>query len=244
MNTKLKLLILSFLILINSSILAQEIKEENQISPEQEELDQFFMLMSMAMTYKFWQKEAINKRGANIGAILVDENGKIVSHGLDSEFVLGNRTKHAEMVTIESYFIRTQKNNLEKLTLYSTIESCAMCAGALTFKKLERDVYGQKDSIFGNAFQRLQYNSSEDENGFQPYPDKVELMHSEISEIKELEKLHEEFDWENKALRDFLVSKPVEAVFEKAYEKFFIFNPIYPENKEIIENARKYFQQL
>ncbi|WP_196890094.1 nucleoside deaminase [Aureivirga sp. CE67] len=240
-GSKLKWIFLSFLILVSSTSFSQE---EAKISPEQEELDQFFILMSMAMTYKFWQNEAINKRGTNMGAILVDENGNIVSHGLDSEFVIGDRTKHAEMVTIEKHFILSQKPNLENLTLYSTIESCAMCAGAMTFKKLERDVYGQKDSIFGNAFQRLQFDSSENENGYKPYPDTVELTHSKITEIQELEKLYLEFDWKNKSLRDFLVSKPVHDVFEKAYEKFSLFNPIYPKNKEIIEKARAYFAQL
>ncbi|MEP6923900.1 MAG: tRNA adenosine(34) deaminase TadA [Pyrinomonadaceae bacterium] len=84
-----------------------------------------------------------------IGAAIVDENGEILS-------VAGNRTRtdcdptaHAEILALRRAAWVIGNYRLTNLTVYSTIEPCAMCAGALIHARIKRLVYGAPDERFG-----------------------------------------------------------------------------------------------
>jgi tRNA(adenine34) deaminase len=70
--------------------------------------------------------------------------------------VAGNRTRtdidptaHAEMVALREVAHRIGNYRLPEVVVYSTIEPCAMCAGALIQARVRRLVYGATDERAG-----------------------------------------------------------------------------------------------
>jgi tRNA(adenine34) deaminase len=68
----------------------------------------------------------------------------------------GNRTRtdcdptaHAEIVAIREAARQLGNYRMTDAVLYSTIEPCAMCAGALIQARIKRLVYGARDERFG-----------------------------------------------------------------------------------------------
>lgn len=68
----------------------------------------------------------------------------------------GNRTRtdcdptaHAEIIALREASRAAGNYRLTNATLYSTIEPCAMCAGALVQARVKRLVYGARDERFG-----------------------------------------------------------------------------------------------
>ncbi|MBI3820921.1 MAG: nucleoside deaminase [Planctomycetes bacterium] len=60
-------------------------------------------------------------------------------------------TAHAEMLAIRAACDAVGAGRLDRATLYSTIEPCAMCAGAILHARIERVVFGASDAKFGAA---------------------------------------------------------------------------------------------
>lgn len=85
-----------------------------------------------------------------IGAVLVrNEDGTVVSRGHNLRESKNDATAHAEMEAIREACARLNCWRLSGLTLYVTIEPCAMCAGALVNSRIDRLVYGSTESKFG-----------------------------------------------------------------------------------------------
>ena len=85
-----------------------------------------------------------------IGAVLVrNEDGTVVSRGHNLRESKNDATAHAEMEAIREACARLNRWRLSGLTLYVTIEPCAMCAGALVNSRIDRLVYGSTDSKLG-----------------------------------------------------------------------------------------------
>lgn len=82
--------------------------------------------------------------------------GAIIVAGERLLAVAGNRTRtdcdptaHAEIIALREAARSVGNYRLTGATLYSTIEPCAMCAGALVQARVERLVYGALDERFG-----------------------------------------------------------------------------------------------
>ncbi len=80
-----------------------------------------------------------------IGAIICDDNGKIIARGHNLRENTFDATAHAEIVAIRQACTKLQNWRLSNLTLYVTIEPCPMCAGAIFSSRLKRLVYGATD---------------------------------------------------------------------------------------------------
>jgi tRNA(adenine34) deaminase len=61
----------------------------------------------------------------------------------------GDPTAHAEILAIRQAAQKIGNYRLLGTTLYSTIEPCAMCAGAMVNARIRRLVYGAADERFG-----------------------------------------------------------------------------------------------
>ncbi len=110
----------------------------------------------MESTDEFWMKKAIEAamNAADIGEIpigacLVDSKDCLLS-------VSGNRTisncdptAHAEILVLRAAATKIGNYRLTETTLYTTIEPCAMCAGALVNARVKRLVFGAHDERFG-----------------------------------------------------------------------------------------------
>ena len=76
--------------------------------------------------------------------------------------VAGNRTRtdidptaHAEMIALREAAIKIGNYRLLDVVVYSTIEPCAMCAGALVQARVRRLVYGAPDERAGAVESRF-----------------------------------------------------------------------------------------
>jgi tRNA(Arg) A34 adenosine deaminase TadA len=83
-----------------------------------------------------------------VGAIIVLD-GKVIARGRNAMIGANDPTAHAEIVALRRAASAIGNYRLNGATLYSTIEPCAMCAGALVHARVERLVFGAKDPKAG-----------------------------------------------------------------------------------------------
>ncbi|MGB7338199.1 MAG: tRNA adenosine(34) deaminase TadA [Phototrophicaceae bacterium] len=83
-----------------------------------------------------------------IGAIAVHQ-GIIIGRGFNKREADQDPTAHAEMIAIRQAAQVIGHWRLEDVTLYCTLEPCAMCAGAMVLARLPRLVYATTDPKAG-----------------------------------------------------------------------------------------------
>lgn len=83
-----------------------------------------------------------------VGAIVVID-GQVRGCGHNRVIGLSDPTAHAEIMALREASHWANNYRLVGATLYSTIEPCAMCAGALIQARIERLVYGAADPKAG-----------------------------------------------------------------------------------------------
>jgi tRNA(adenine34) deaminase len=68
--------------------------------------------------------------------------GQIIGRGRNRREIDDDPTAHAETIAIREAAQRLGRWRLDGVTLYVTLEPCAMCAGAIWLARLERVVFG------------------------------------------------------------------------------------------------------
>jgi len=87
---------------------------------------------------------------APIGAVLVDPaTREIVAEANNRPIGLHDPTAHAEVLALRAAGQARGNYRLSGLTLYVTLEPCAMCAGAISHARIGRVVYGAADEKGG-----------------------------------------------------------------------------------------------
>jgi len=94
-------------------------------------------------------REAAKLGEVPIGAVMVGTDGKILSSGSNRTITDTDPTAHAEILVVRNAAMRLGNYRLTGTTLYTTIEPCVMCAGALVNARISRLVYGAADERFG-----------------------------------------------------------------------------------------------
>ena len=98
-----------------------------------------------------------------IGAVLV-KDGKIVARGYNKKNCTRNALNHAEIIVLQKYQRKTKDWHFYDTTLYTTLEPCPMCAGAIINFRVGRVVFGAYDQKAGsvasviNLFEQKEYN--------------------------------------------------------------------------------------
>ena len=106
--------------------------------------DEHFMTLALA--------EAESARDLNevpIGAVIVDGDGEILAAASNRTITDSDPTAHAEILALRIAAKKLRNYRLTGCTLYTTIEPCVMCAGALVNARISRLVYGAADERFG-----------------------------------------------------------------------------------------------
>jgi tRNA(adenine34) deaminase len=85
-----------------------------------------------------------------VGAVVVI-NGAVIARGHNLRERVNDATAHAEIIALREAARKLGDWRLEEATVYTTIEPCAMCAGALVQFRVKRVVYGAKDPKAGGA---------------------------------------------------------------------------------------------
>ncbi|HJZ66777.1 MAG TPA: tRNA adenosine(34) deaminase TadA [Blastocatellia bacterium] len=83
-----------------------------------------------------------------VGAVVVLD-GAIIGSGRNAVIALSDPTAHAEIMALREAARTIGNYRLNRATVYSTIEPCPMCAGALVHARVARLVYGAKDPKAG-----------------------------------------------------------------------------------------------
>lgn len=114
-------------------------------------------MMSGAPDDKAWMRlalqvaeRALETADVPVGAIAV-ANGKIIGRGWNRREADHDPTAHAEMIALREAALTIGSWRLDDVTLYCTLEPCAMCAGALVLARLPRLVYAAADPKTGAA---------------------------------------------------------------------------------------------
>lgn len=101
-----------------------------------------------------------------VGAVLVKDN-KIISAAFNRREADRNSLAHAEILAIDSACKNLGGWRLFGCTLYVTLEPCIMCAGAILNSRIDRVVFGARDSKAGA------FGSVADFTSFQNYASPV-----------------------------------------------------------------------
>ena len=89
---------------------------------------------------------------APIGCVIVDESDEVIAEGANAPIASHDPTAHAEIVALRAAARKLGNYRLKpNLTLYVTLEPCAMCAGAIAHARIKRLVYGASDAKGGGV---------------------------------------------------------------------------------------------
>ena len=83
-----------------------------------------------------------------IGAVIVYQD-QIIAKAYNQREQLQDPTAHAEIIALTQAAVFRQNWHLAGCTMYVTLESCCMCAGALVLARMDRLVYGCDDPKAG-----------------------------------------------------------------------------------------------
>lgn len=111
------------------------------IEPSQE--DEKWMLEALKEAWK-----AFNANEVPIGAVLV-KNNQVIARGYNQVEAFNDATAHAEMLCIRSGETVCGNWRLADTTLYTTLEPCSMCAGAILLTRIPVLVWGAPDIRHG-----------------------------------------------------------------------------------------------
>ena len=95
-----------------------------------------------------------------VGAV-VALDGRVCGRGFNSPIRLMDPTAHAEILALREAAASVGNYRLETATIYSTMEPCVMCAGALVASRVARLVFGARDLRFGGVRSKFQLADSE-----------------------------------------------------------------------------------
>lgn len=86
-----------------------------------------------------------------VGAVLLGPCGNLWAQGHNLTITNNDPTAHAEIVTLRLAAQTIGNYRLTGATLYSTIEPCLMCMGALVHARVGRVVFGAYDEKWGGC---------------------------------------------------------------------------------------------
>ena len=89
-----------------------------------------------------------------VGAVAVS-GSKIIARAHNKRETLTDPTAHAEILCIKKAAKKLGGWRLNEVALYSTLEPCAMCAGAIIHARINELVYGADDPKAGGCGGRI-----------------------------------------------------------------------------------------
>lgn len=102
-----------------------------------------FLRMALAQA-----KMAARRGEVPVGAVVVKE-GRILARGRNEIVSRRDPTAHAEILALRRAAKKLRNERLTGCVLYSTLEPCAMCAGAAVLARVAEVVYGAADRKAG-----------------------------------------------------------------------------------------------
>ncbi len=118
--------------------------------------DQYYMRQCIV------QAQAASLRGeVPVGALIVDpQTDTVIARTGNAPIGICDPTAHAEILALRDAAYKTGNYRLSGLTLYVTLEPCAMCAGAIAHARIGHVVYGASDIKGGAVENGVQFFES------------------------------------------------------------------------------------
>ncbi len=85
-----------------------------------------------------------------IGALAVLD-GKIIARAHNEKQKRNDSTAHAELLCLQKAAKKLKTWRLNNVDIYTTLEPCSMCAGAMVLARIKTLIYGTKDPKAGAA---------------------------------------------------------------------------------------------
>jgi tRNA(adenine34) deaminase len=95
-----------------------------------------------------------------VGAVVVLA-GEVVGRGRNSPIQRSDPTAHAEILALREAGTVARNYRLEGAILYTTLEPCVMCAGALVAARIAKVVFGARDLRFGGVRSKFRLADAE-----------------------------------------------------------------------------------
>jgi tRNA(adenine34) deaminase len=122
---------------------------------ERRTADEEFMCRALELA-----REAERAGEVPVGAVVVLD-GQVIGRGRNAPVERHDPTAHAEMIALREAASAIGNYRVQKATLFSTLEPCVMCAGALVAARVERLVFGARDLRFGGVRSKFRIADSE-----------------------------------------------------------------------------------
>ena len=110
-----------------------------------------FALMRAALAEA---EQAAHNGEVPVGAVVV-KDGEIIAAASNRVLDTGDPTAHAEILALRAAAERIGNYRLIGCDLYTTVEPCLMCAGAIVHARVRRLVYGPPEPKFGGVESKL-----------------------------------------------------------------------------------------
>lgn len=89
--------------------------------------------------------------GGPFGAVIIDNNGNIISKGHNMVLSSNDPTNHAEVVAIREACKRLGTHDLSGYTIISSCEPCPMCLSAIIWSNIKKVYFGADRKDAANA---------------------------------------------------------------------------------------------
>ena len=88
-------------------------------------------------------------REVPVGAVLVDESGRVIASGFNQPVSTSDPTAHAEVMVLREAARGLSNYRLPGTTMVVTVEPCLMCVGAMIHARIAQVVFGAPEPRAG-----------------------------------------------------------------------------------------------
>lgn len=114
------------------------------------QVDEFYMELALQQAHAAAAADEVP-----VGAIIAHQ-GRVIAEAHNQRMLLKDPTAHAEMIAITQAASALQDWRLLDCVLYTTLEPCPMCAGAILQSRIPRVVFGASDAKAGAVLSMFQ----------------------------------------------------------------------------------------
>lgn len=93
-------------------------------------------------------KKALKKGEVPIGAVVV-LGDEIIGRGYNQPITTKDPTAHAEIIALKEASNRLDNYRLNEAIIYTTLEPCLMCSGALVHARIKKIIFAAQDTKSG-----------------------------------------------------------------------------------------------
>ena len=109
-----------------------------------------------------WLRPCIHTK--KIGAVIVNKEKIVVGKGHNQTETLKDSTAHAEILALKSASKKINDWRLDDHIIFSTIEPCEMCMGAIVEARIKEVYYGSKNTKRKNIEKKIKASMVENMN--------------------------------------------------------------------------------